>query len=149
MKLRRRAAAAIVIALLAAGSFAVFAPSGPAVAFSSGGLFLDVQIEEPVRLVARGAAVDVPLEITCNASSPVDVFVTVTQRVNNGIAAGSGFASFGCTGSGQDVTVRVTASPSGKAFVKDKAAVVEAEIFGCRPSICGSETDSETVRVQR
>ena len=100
----------------------MFAPSGPAVAFSSGGLFLDVQVEEPVRLVARGAAVDVPLDITCNASEPVQVFVTVTQRVNRGIAAGSGFASFGCTGSGQDVTVRVTAGPSGKAFVRDKAA---------------------------
>ena len=148
MKLRRRAAAAIVIALLAAGSFAVFAPSGPAVAFSSGGLFLDVQIEEPVRLVARGAAVDVPLEITCNASSPVDVFVTVTQRVNNGIAAGSGFASFGCTGSGQDVTVRVRASAAGKAFIRGNA-VIEAEAFGCNTRLCGSETDSETVQLRR
>jgi len=120
-----------------------------AVAFSSGRLFLDVQVEEPVRLVARGAAVDVPLEITCNASGTVDVFVTVTQRVNRGIAAGSEFASFGCTGSGQDATVRVTASQSGRAFVRDKNAVVEAQIFGCRPNICGSETDSETVRVRR
>jgi hypothetical protein len=129
-------AVAIVIALLAAGSVAVFAPAGPAVAFSSGGLFLDVQVEEPARLVGGGAAVDVPLEITCNASGPVEVFVTVTQRVNRRVAAGSGFASFGCTGSGQDVTVR-------------GIAVVEAEVFGCRPNICGSETDSETVPVRR
>jgi hypothetical protein len=78
----------------------------------------------------------------------VDVFVTVTQRVNGGVAAGSGFASFGCTGSGQDVTVRVTASPSGRAFVRGKAAI-GAEIFGCRPNICGSETDSETVPIRR
>jgi hypothetical protein len=61
-----------------------------------------------------GAAVDVPLEITGNASEPVQVFVTVTQRVNRRIAAGSGFAN-----------------------------------FGCRPNICGTETDSETVRVRR
>jgi hypothetical protein len=148
MKLRRRVAVAILIALLAAGSLAVLAPTGPAVAFSSGGLFLDVQVEEPARLVARGAGVDVPLEITCNASEPVQVFVTVTQRVNRGVAAGSGFATFGCTGSGQDVTARVTASPAGRAFVRGNA-VVEAEVFGCRPNICGSETDSETVQLRR
>jgi hypothetical protein len=40
----------------------------------------DVQVESPARLVARGAAVDVPLEVTCNATGPVDVFVSVTQK---------------------------------------------------------------------
>ena len=148
MKLRRRAAVAIVTALLLAGTVALLAPSGPAVAFSSGGLFLDVQVEEPARLVARGAAVDVPLEVTCNATDPVEVFVTVTQRVGKGVAAGSGFASFGCTGGGQDVVVRVTANPSGKAFVRGNA-VVQAQIFGCGRRGCGSETDSETVELQR
>ena len=148
MRLRRRAAVALTVALLAAGSFTLFAPAGPAVAFSSGGLFLDVQVEEPAHLVARGAAVDVPLEVTCNASFPVDVFVTVTQRVSKGVAAGSGFRTVGCTGSGQDVTVRVTASAFGKAFIRGNA-VIEAEAFGCRPNICGSETDSETVRLRR
>lgn len=148
MRLRTRAAVALTVALLAAGSFALFAPAGPAVAFSSGGLFLDVQVEEPAHLVARGAAVDVPLEITCNASFPVDVFVTVTQRVSKGVAAGSGFATVGCTGGGQDVIVRVRASAAGKAFIRG-GAVIEAEVFGCRPSICGSETDSETVRLRR
>ena len=148
MRLRRRAAVALTVALLAAGSFTLFASAGPAVAFSSGGLFLDVQVEEPPHLVARGAAVDVPLEITCNARGTVDVYVTVTQRVSKGVASGFGYAGFACTGSGQDVTVRVTASPSGKAFIRGNA-VIEAEVFGCRPSICGSETDSETVRLRR
>ena len=148
MKLRRRAAVAIVTALLLAGTVALLASSGPAVAFSSGGLFLDVQVEEPARLVARGAAVDVPLEVTCNATDPVEVFVTVTQRVGRGVAAGSGFASFGCTGGGQDVVVRVTANPSGKAFVRGNA-VVQAQTFGCGRRGCGSETDSETVELQR
>jgi hypothetical protein len=137
-----------VTALLLAGTVALLASSGPAVAFSSGGLFLDVQVEEPARLVARGAAVDVPLEVTCNATDPVEVFVTVTQRVGKGVAAGSGFASFGCTGGGQDVVVRVTANPSGKAFVRGNA-VVQAQIFGCGRRGCGSETDSETVELQR
>ena len=148
MRLRKRAAVALTVALLAAGSFTLFAPAGPAVAFSSGGLFLDVQVEEPAHLVARGAAVDVPLEITCNASGQVDVFVTVTQRVSKGVASGSAFRSFGCTGSVQDVTVRVTASPFGKAFIRGNA-VIEAEAFGCGTRICGSETDSETVPLRR
>ena len=47
-----------------------------------------------------------------------------------------------------NVTVRVTASPSGRAFVRDRMAVVEAEISAAA-NICGSETDSETVRVRR
>ena len=55
-------------------------------------------------LVAWGAAVDVPPEVTCNATDPVDL------RGN---------------------------------------AVVEAEIFGCGRRGCGSETDSETVELQR
>ena len=147
MRVRTKAAAALVAALLAALALALLAPAGPAVAFSSGGLFLDVQVEAPARLVAQGAAVNVPLEVTCN-SSQAEVFVTVTQRVGKGVAAGSGFATFGCTGGGQDVTVRVNASPSGKAFVRGRAAI-SAEVFGCRPNICGNETDNEVVQVRR
>jgi hypothetical protein len=72
----------------------------------------------------------------------------VTQRVGKGVAAGSGFASFGCTGGGQDIVVRVTAEPSGKAFVRGRA-VANAQVFGCRRNDCGSETDSETVQLRR
>jgi hypothetical protein len=56
-----------VVALLLGGLLALFATSGPAVAFFSGGLFLDVQVDSPARLLARGAAIEVPLEVTCNA----------------------------------------------------------------------------------
>jgi hypothetical protein len=80
------------------------------VAFFSGGLFLDVQVESPARLVARGAAVDVPLEVTCSGTSSADVFVSVSQKAGSGVAQGSGFTSVGCTGSGQQVIVRVQAS---------------------------------------
>jgi hypothetical protein len=145
-KLRTRAAAAVV-AILLGGLLALFATSGPAVAFFSGGLFLDVQVESPARLVARGAAVEVPLEVTCNATGTVTVFVTVTQRSGSGVAEGSGSARVGCTGSGQQVTVLVQAT-GGKTFKKGPA-VVTAEVFGCNNAICGSETDSEVVEIQR
>jgi hypothetical protein len=145
-KLRTRAAAAVV-ALLLGGLLALFATSGPAVAFFSGGLFLDVQVQSPARLVARGAAVDVTLEVTCSGTSTADVFVSVSQKAGSGVAQGSGFASVGCTGSGQQVIVRVQAS-GGKTF-KQGTAVASAEIFGCGTRVCGSETDSEAIQIQR
>jgi hypothetical protein len=149
MRIRLRAkVAAAVVAIVAGGVLALFVSGGPAVAFFSGGLFLDVQVESPASLVARGAAVDVPLEVTCNASPSADVFVTVTQKSGSGVAQGSSFTSVGCTGSGQQIRVRVQVSGFGKTF-KQGTAVASAEIFGCRPNICGSETDSEVIAIQK
>jgi hypothetical protein len=139
--------AAAVVAIIAAVVLALFATTGPAVAFFSGGLFLDVQVNSPAHLVARGAAVDVPLEVTCNATGSVDVFVSVSQKAGSGVAQGSGFTSVGCTGSGEQVTVRVRAS-GGKTF-KQGSAVASAEIFGCNNVTCGSETDSEVIQLQK
>jgi hypothetical protein len=136
-----------VVAILLGGLLALFATSGPAVAFFSGGLFLDVQVESPAQLVARGAAVDVPLEVTCNAIGSVDVFVSVSQKAGSGVAEGFGSTSVGCTGSSQQITVRVRAS-GGKTF-KQGTAVASAEIFGCNNVTCGSETDSEVIEVRK
>jgi hypothetical protein len=144
----RTRAAAVVVAILAGVVLALFAASGPAVAFFSGGLFLDVQVESPATLVARGAAVDVPLEVTCNAAGQAFVEVTVTQRSGSGVAQGTGSTTVGCTGSGQRIVVRVFATSGGKTF-KQGTAVVTAQIFGCRQDVCGSETDSETITIQR
>ncbi len=147
----KRKLAAVVVAIVAGGLLALFATSGPAVAFFSGGLFLDVQVESPATLVARGAAVDVPLEVTCNARPGTSsVQVTVTQKSGSGVAQGSGFTSVGCTGSGQQILVRVQASGSGKTF-KQGTAVATADIFGCNQnfSVCGNETDSKTISIQK
>jgi hypothetical protein len=145
-RVRTRVAAAVV-AIVLGGVLALFAAAGPAVAFFSGGLFLDVRVESPATLVARGAAVDVPLEVTCNAGQAY-VSVTVTQRSGSGVAQGSGSTTVGCTGSRQQILVRVLASGFGKTF-KQGTAVASAEISGCTPSICGSETDSQTIAIQR
>jgi hypothetical protein len=142
--------AAVVVAIVLGGVLALFATSGPAVAFFSGGLFLDVQVESPAHLVSRGAAVDVPLEVTCNAApNTAFVQVVVTQRAGSGVAQGSGSTAVGCTGSGQQVVVRVQAF-GGKAF-KQGTAVASAEISGCTAnfSVCGNETDSETIDLKR
>jgi hypothetical protein len=144
-RLRGKLAAAAVVVILAALAFALFAPSGPAVAFSSRGLFLEVQVESAT-LVSRGAAVDVTLEVTCNSGS-ADVFVTVTQRSGSGTAQGFGSETVGCTGSGEQVVIR--AHNFGARPFKQGTAVISAEIFGCNNVICGSETDSEVVELQR
>jgi hypothetical protein len=149
-KLRTKVAAAVV-AIVAGGVVALLATTGPAVAFFSGGLFLDVRVESPATLVARGAAVDVPLEVTCNARPGTSsVSVTVTQKSGSGVAQGSGFTSVGCTGSGQQIRVRVQPGGAGKAF-KQGTAVASAELFGCSQnfSVCGTETDSQTISIQR
>jgi hypothetical protein len=137
-----------VVAILAGSVLALFATTGPAVAFFSGGLFLDVQVESPAHLVSRGAAVDVPLEVTCNARpGTTDLFVSVSQKAGSGVAQGFGSTSVGCTGSGQQITVRVQAS-GGKTF-KQGTAVASAEVFGCNNVTCGSETDSEVIDLNK
>jgi hypothetical protein len=148
-RLRGRLAAAVV-AMILGSVLALFATTGPAVAFFSGGLFLDVQVNSPAHLVSRGAAVDVPLEVTCNARpGTTDLFVSVSQKAGSGVAQGFGSTSVGCTGSGQQITVRVQAS-GGKTF-KQGTAVASAEIFGCNAdfSTCGSETDSEVIDIKK
>jgi hypothetical protein len=145
-KLRTRAAAAVV-AILLGGLLALFATSGPAVAFFSGGLFLDVQVDSPARILARGAAVEVPLEVTCNAIGTAEVRVTVTQHSGSGATQGFGSTQVGCTGAGQRVAVVVQVFGA-KAFKKG-TAVASAEIFGCNRVTCGSETDTEVIEIQR
>jgi hypothetical protein len=146
-RLRSKVIAAVA-AILAGVALALFATSGPAVAFFSGGLFLDVQVQSPATLVARGAAVDVPLKITCNATDSAFVSVTVTQHSGSGVAQGSGGTQVACTGSSQRIVVRVTASAFGKPF-KQGTAVATADLSGCRPGVCGGETDTETITLQR
>jgi hypothetical protein len=148
-RLRTKVAAG-ALAVVAGGVLALFVSGGPAVAFFSGGLFLDVQVQSPATLVARGAAVDVPLEVTCNARPGTSsVFVTVTQKAGSGVAQGSGSTSVGCTGSGQQILVRVQAS--GAKTFKQGTAVATADIFGCTQnfSVCGDETDSEVITIQK
>jgi hypothetical protein len=144
-KLRTKVVTAAA-AMLLGGLLALFATSGPAVAFFSGGLFLDVQVQSPAALVAKGAAVQVPVEVTCNATGPVDVLVNLTQKSGSGVAQGFGSTTVGCTGSGEQITVQVRASGA-KPFKKGDA-VAGAQVFGCNQATCGSETDDEVIQLK-
>jgi hypothetical protein len=69
------------------------------------------------------------------------------RKSGSGVAQGTSFTSVGCTGSGQQI--RVLAS-GGKTF-KQGTAVATADIFGCTQnfSVCGNETDSEVITIQK
>jgi hypothetical protein len=113
---------------------------------SASALSLDVQLAPTAQLVAGGAAVDVPMTVTCDATGTADVFVNVTQRRGSHVVQGFGSSSLTCTGSAQTLVVRV---PSGSdiVFKPKKRAVASAELFGCDATECGSDTDSEVIQI--
>jgi hypothetical protein len=141
------AAAAVIVSTGIA--CAMLIPTSPAVAYFSGGLFLDITVLSPARLVAGGAALEVPVEYTCNAQTPF-VAVNVTQRVNGkAIASGYGDLQVACTGAHQHTTVTVTATGN-KAFAKGNAFAT-GRINGCLAGYvtCGTETHNATINLRR
>ena len=137
-----------VIGAALVGSVAVaLSTASPALAFLSGGLHLEATAQSPATLLARGAAIDVPVSIDCNATEPASVNVTVTQRVGSQIATGFGSARVGCTGGRQDILIQVTAN-AGRAFAKHEA-VATADIFGCNETLCDGESTSTTIQVNK
>jgi hypothetical protein len=141
--------AAAAIAVTTGVACALLIPASPAVAYYSGGLFLDITVESPARLVAGGAALTVPVEFTCN-STDTAVAVNVTQRVNGkAIASGYGDVRVACTGAHQHTTVTVTASGN-KAFSRGEAFAT-GRVNGCLPGYvnCGTEYDDTTIQISR
>ncbi|HEX8095597.1 hypothetical protein [Jatrophihabitans sp.] len=142
-----RTKAAVIGGTLAGGvTLALLSPSSPAMAFDSGGLHLALTVQSPATLVARGAAVDVPVEVNCNATSAY-VDVQLTERVGSRLASGYGYVEVACTGSPQRVLVRVVASGD-KAFTRG-TALANANIGGCNATICGGERSSVTIKITK
>jgi hypothetical protein len=130
-----------MIVLLGAAVIALIGPMSSAVAFFSRGLSLDVQVNSPATLVARGAAINVPMTVICT-SKRADLAVQVTQRSGSAIAQGFAENEITCTGDLQQVTF--TATAQGRAFKKGPA-VAEAQIFGCGFGTCGQESDTAQI----
>jgi hypothetical protein len=147
MNTSRTKAAVVGTALAGGAALALFSPASSALGFLSGGLHLDVTVQSPATLVARGAAIDVPVDVDCNATQNTFVNVGVTERVGSLTATGSGSVQAACNGGHQRFLIRVTAG-SGKAFAKG-TAVANANIFGCNNTTCGSESSSATIQIQR
>ena len=138
---------AVIGAALAGAVAVALATASPALAFLSGGLHLEAAAQSPATLLARGAALDVPVSVDCNATQNTFVNVGVTERVGSQTATGSGSVQAACNGGHQRLLIRVTAA-SGKAFAKG-TAVANANIFGCNNTTCGSESSSATIQIQK
>jgi hypothetical protein len=133
-------------ALALGGGFAVLSPASPAVAYSSPGLNLDISVSGPATLVAKGAAVRVPVTVTCSTGTEfTQVFLSVTEVVGRKTAAGSNSVAVGCTGSRENLVITVS-SGNGNAFATGKAYVA-ADIQGCTRTQCGDENNSATIKV--
>jgi hypothetical protein len=142
-----RTKAAVIGGALAGGvTLALLSPSSPALAFDSGGLHLDVTVQSPATLVARGAAVDVPVDVNCNAQY-ASLDLQLIERVGSRIASGYGYVSVACTGSPQRLLVRIVASGD-RAFSRG-TALATANLGGCSPTICGSERSSVTIKITK
>ena len=140
-----------VVRLLAAigvgGGLAFAIPALPAVGQVSPPAVISVEVQDEATLVARGAAVLVPVEVICPAGSRGFLSVRVTQRAGSRIASGSSSTSdFVCTGATQVVEVLVHAQ--GQAF-KRGPAVAEASLFVCFDFFCQSVSDTENIEIVR
>lgn len=114
--------------------------------FFSPPLLLEIHVNSPAALVAKGAGANVIVRVECSGSSTAFVGVQLTQRVGSDTAIGFGNTEIGCTtNANQNVLVLVTAEGN-KAFKKGPA-VAQANVSACTPSfrVCGQETDSETI----
>jgi hypothetical protein len=142
-----RALAVTAVALVAGTVLAILGPASPAVGFFSPPLLLDVQIQPTATLVARGAAVETRIEVTCAGAQYAYLTVSLTQRAGSDIATGSTNTTIGCSSQRETMLVLVTAD-SGKAFKKG-TAVATAEIYACAYPVCGSEDDQETITLSQ
>jgi len=145
---RKIKAAAVGTALSGAVIAGMLGGAGPALAYDSGGLHLSAVAQSPGRLVGGGAALWVPVDVSCNAAQYAYVNVNITERVGGQIASGSGYANIACIGAHQVISIPVVASP-GRAFAPGKA-VATAQIGGClSDQICGSDSNMRTITLRR
>ena len=118
--------------------------AGPAAIANASGA---MNLGDTGQLVAKGAAVLVPIEVTCGqASSPPmssSVIVAVHQRTGNHITEGSGSARLVCDGTAQTVEALVTAEDTP---FKPGTALVTANTFIC--DFFGCETMSDTAEMR-
>lgn len=103
----------------------------------------------PGHLVAKGAAVDVPVTFVCDPYSGVDaIHLELTQEVNKGRSAiGQQSTRVTCTGETQTITASINASTRGVAF---KNGTAEATASFCIPDVfsCGFSSITREVTLK-
>jgi hypothetical protein len=153
-KRMRAATAAVTIAGTTAAAMLLI-PATPAVAYSSGGITLDVVVQSPAHLIAKGAAVGVTVQYTCDDVNTTDLTysflnLNLTERVSGGdIAAGGvSIGNLVCTGEIESATFDVTASGP-RAFGKG-SAYASTDLQICDDFIeCATDIQSTTIKIQK
>jgi hypothetical protein len=137
----------LLAAIGVGGGLALAGPVRPAVGFHSPPEVLSVEVGDTATLVARGAAISVPVEVVCPAGSSGFLSVNVSQRAGSRIASGfGGTGDFLCTGTTQIVNVTVTAQDL--AF-KRGTAVASSTLNVFSPFFGQSVTDEEIIQITR
>jgi hypothetical protein len=131
------------LAIAGGAAAAAIGSASPALGFFSPPLLLEIHVNSPATLIAKGASADVSVQIECAGTQTAFVDVSLTERAGSEIATGFGSTQVGCTNANQTIHVIVTAQ-SGKAFKKG-TAVANGSIFACAPRFCGSEQDQRTI----
>lgn len=139
-----RIAAVLAIFIGAAVAFAL--PAGADVSILSPPVAA-VQVGSPATLVARGAAVSVPVTTVCAPGGSGFLFLDVVEAVGGNVARGSTFVDpISCTGTFQTINVVVTAQ--GERFRKGVAfASAEFTVFDSTGSL--SANDEREIRIER
>ncbi|HZN16584.1 MAG TPA: hypothetical protein VFB84_00030 [Micromonosporaceae bacterium] len=138
---------AALLAVIVGGAIAFSLPAGADVSVMSPPL-AGVQVGSPATLVAKGAAVSVPVTVICAPGGSGQLGVEVTQRSGGNIATGStSIYDIACTGSFQTINVMVNAS--GEPFRKG-TALVTARFTVCEYWYeCITGTDQREIQVGR
>lgn len=134
---------AVVVLLLLTGTLVV-ASALPALAQPTA----TVSIRPQATLLARGAAVRVPVRYSCSPDTVfVDLSVQVSQRVGGGrLAQGFGFTS-SLLCDGQVHTVRVNVQGSGDNAFRRGVAFAQATLFACDEFACTQVSASREITI--
>ncbi len=138
-----------VAAIALGGGLALAGPALPAVAsHSPSAVAADIEVGDEATLIAKGAGIIVPVEVTCAPDGRGFVSVQVSQVRGRDVNTGFGFTEVACEGTTQVVEVFVPAQ--GGAF-KNGTALVRAELFACGQDFqfCEQDEDIEEVSVSR
>ena len=135
-----------VTALALGGGLALAGPALPAVGtHSHPSVAADIEVGDEATVIAKGAGVIVPVDVTCEAGATGFVNVEITQSRGRHVANGFGFTEVACEGTTQTVEVLVTAQDGafkrGSALVEAYLAVCPQDFF----SPCQTDRDVEEI----
>lgn len=145
LRSKKGIAATMATAAIAAGVvIAVVSPPRPAVAFFSPPLLLDIHVQSPATIVAKGAGVDVTLQVECAGTRRAFVDVSLAERFSKDIARGFASTEVTCTDSPQDIVLLLVAD---NVPFKPGSAIAQADIFGCTRRFCADQPDTEIIKL--